>query len=155
MEDTIAHSSTKCKSSYRWICRLGARYVRFPTWVPEKADVSRRIACRRENKRQDCRPSESWHGKGEVSIRAARKISAGTAVPAFNDIFLKSVRKRGRVYELGLMAAFKLRTGRLFEDAAKAPMMLSKGKLPLLGNSVSGRAHRKAMFRRAIEGGAR
>jgi mannose-6-phosphate isomerase-like protein (cupin superfamily) len=25
MEDTIAHSSTKCKSGYRWICRLGER----------------------------------------------------------------------------------------------------------------------------------
>ena len=86
---------------------------------------------------------------------AEGKVAPGTAVPAFNEIFLKSVRKRGRVYELGLMAAFKLRTGRLFEDAAKAPMMLSKGKLPLLGRSVGGRAQRKAMFRRATEGGAR
>jgi heterodisulfide reductase subunit C len=86
---------------------------------------------------------------------AARKVASGTAVPAFNEIFLKNVRKRGRVYELGLMAAFKLRTGRLFEDAGKAPMMLSKGKLPLLGHSVGGRAERKAMFRRAAEGGAR
>jgi heterodisulfide reductase subunit C len=85
---------------------------------------------------------------------AEGKVVPGTAVPAFNEIFLKSVRKRGRVYELGLMAAFKLRTGRLFEDADKAPMMLSKGKLPLLAHSVGGRARRKAMFRRAAQGGA-
>jgi heterodisulfide reductase subunit C len=85
---------------------------------------------------------------------AERKVAQGTAVPAFNEIFLKSVRKRGRVYELGLMAAFKLRTGRLTEDAGKAPMMLSKGKLPLLAHSVGGRAQRKAMFRRATQGGA-
>jgi hypothetical protein len=51
------------------------------------------------------------------------------------------------------MAAFKLRTGRLLEDADKAPMMLSKGKLPLLGPRVRGRAQRKAMFLRATQGG--
>lgn len=74
-------------------------------------------------------------------------------VPVFNEAFLASVRNRGRVYELGLMVAYKLRTGRLMEDADKAPMMLSKGKLPLLGPQVSGRAERKAMFRRASQGG--
>jgi heterodisulfide reductase subunit C len=84
---------------------------------------------------------------------AAGQVVPGTAVPVFNDIFLKSVRKRGRVYEIGLMASYKLRTGRLFEDAGKAPMMLSKGKLPLLGPRVRGRAQRKAMFGRAAQGG--
>jgi len=74
-------------------------------------------------------------------------------VPVFNEVFLASVRNRGRVYELGLMASYKLRTGRLMEDADKAPMMLRKGKLPLLGPQVGGRAERKAMFRRASEGG--
>jgi heterodisulfide reductase subunit C len=84
---------------------------------------------------------------------AAGKVVAGTAVPVFNQVFLKSIRKRGRAYEIGLMAAFKLRTGRLLEDADKAPMMLSKGKLPLLGPRVRGRAQRQEMFRRAAEGG--
>jgi heterodisulfide reductase subunit C len=85
--------------------------------------------------------------------RAARKISAGTAVPAFNDIFLDAVRRRGRIYEMGLMVRFKLRTRRLFEDIGKAPMMLLKGKLPLFGTRIGGRAGRKAMFRRAAQGG--
>ena len=78
---------------------------------------------------------------------------AAGRVPVFNEAFLASVRNRGRVWELGLMAAYKLRTGRLMEDAGKAPMMLSKGKLPLLGPNVSGRAERKAMFHRASQGG--
>ena len=85
--------------------------------------------------------------------RAARKISAGTAVPAFNDIFLDAVRRRGRIYEMGLMVRFKLRTRRLFEDIGKAPMMLLKGKLPLVGPRIGGQAARKAMFRRAAQGG--
>ncbi len=72
-----------------------------------------------------------------------------TAVPTFNKAFLDSVRKRGRVHELGLMAVFKLRTGRFFEDMGKAPMMLTKGKLPLFGHRVSGRDKREELFRRA------
>ena len=85
---------------------------------------------------------------------ALRIMSHATGrAPVFNEAFLASVRNRGRVYELGLMASYKLRTGRLLEDADKAPMMLSKGKLPLLGPRVRGGAERKAMFRRASEGG--
>ncbi len=75
----------------------------------------------------------------------------GTAVPIFNDAFLKSVRKRGRVHELGLMAVFKLRTRRFFEDLDKAPMMLAKGKLPLLGGRVGGRPEREGLFNRAAK----
>jgi heterodisulfide reductase subunit C len=75
---------------------------------------------------------------------------AGTVVPVFNEVFLKSVRKRGRVHELSLMAAFKLRSRRLFADVDKAPAMLAKGKLPLLGSRVGGRKVREALFRRAV-----
>ena len=80
---------------------------------------------------------------------------AAGRVPVFNEAFLSSVRNRGRVYELGLMVAYKLRTGRLMEDADKAPVMLSKGKLPLVGPRVGGQAERKAMFRRASQGGGK
>jgi heterodisulfide reductase subunit C len=83
----------------------------------------------------------------------ARK-AAVAAVPVFNRAFLNGVRKRGRVHELGLMAAFKLRTRRFFEDVDKAPMMLSKGKLPLLGERVPGRRKREELFRRAVAAGA-
>ena len=53
--------------------------------------------------------------------RAAGKVSAGTAVPAFNDIFLDAVRRRGRIYEMGLMVRFKLRTRRLSKTSARPP----------------------------------
>jgi heterodisulfide reductase subunit C len=80
---------------------------------------------------------------------------ADTAAPVFNEAFLASVRKRGRVHELGLMATFKLKTRRFFEDMDKAPMMFRKGKLPLFGERVAGRREREGMFRRAAEGGER
>jgi heterodisulfide reductase subunit C len=83
-----------------------------------------------------------------LSLREG-KAAADTAVPVFNDAFLKIVRRRGRVHELSLMAAFKLRTRRLLEDTDKAPMMLMKGKLPLLGGRGGDRAEREELFRRA------
>ena len=78
---------------------------------------------------------------------------AGTAVPVFNEVFLDSVRTRGRVHELSLMAVFKLRSRRLFADVDKAPAMLAKGKLPLFGSRVGGKSQRKELFRRATKGG--
>jgi heterodisulfide reductase subunit C len=85
--------------------------------------------------------------------QAARKVSARTAVPAFNEIFLDAVRRRGRIHEMDLMVRFKVCTMRLFEDIGKAPSMLLKGKLPLLGPRVAGKAGRNLMFRRAAQGG--
>ncbi len=81
--------------------------------------------------------------------REAQMAHETTTVPVFNDVFLRSVRRRGRVYELGLMAAYKLRTMRLFEDVDKAPMMVMKRKIKLLPKNVPGRAERKRIFARA------
>jgi heterodisulfide reductase subunit C2 len=85
--------------------------------------------------------------------RAEGKAACGTAVTTFNDIFLDNVRRRGRIYEVGLMASFKLRTRRFFEDVGKLPMMLLKRKLPLLPKSMAGGGERKAMFKRIEQQG--
>jgi heterodisulfide reductase subunit C len=87
--------------------------------------------------------------------RSARTVTPATAVPIFNDIFLNAVRRRGRVFELGLMLRFKLRAKRLLEDAGKAPMMLRKGKLPLFGPRVGGKGERQALFSRAAGEGSK
>ncbi len=108
---------------------------------------------------------------------AAGMAAPGTAVPVFNRVFLKAVRQRGRVHEMGLMVEFKLRNLsavswnfslanarqrfmdacrdralQLFADADKVPMMIARGKLSLFGPRVRGKAQRKAMFRRAAGG---
>jgi heterodisulfide reductase subunit C2 len=81
--------------------------------------------------------------------RATAKVTKGSTVPVFNDIFLRTVRRYGRMHEMSLMASYKLRTGDLFTDAGKLPMMLRKGKLPLLPKLVRGAAERKRLFARA------
>jgi heterodisulfide reductase subunit C len=84
-----------------------------------------------------------------------RKVTPATTVAIFNEIFLNSVRKRGRVFEPGLMAAFKLRTWRLFDDLGKLPMMLTKRKLPFFPKSTGDRGQRQSMFKRAAAGAQR
>lgn len=82
-------------------------------------------------------------------MSVAAKSPGKSAVPTFNRIFMKAVRKRGRMNEAGLMAAFKLRTLRLFEDMGKLPMMLMKGKMPLWQAAAKGRREREQLFERA------
>lgn len=69
----------------------------------------------------------------------------------FHRSFLRSVRRNGRVYELGMMAAYKLRTGDFLSDAEKTGRMLAKGKLSLLPNRSDGAAEVRELFRRAEE----
>lgn len=67
----------------------------------------------------------------------------------FNRSFLNSVRHHGRVFELGMMIAYKLRSRDLFADADKAPQMLAKGKLSLLPKRSGSAGEVREVFRRS------
>jgi heterodisulfide reductase subunit C len=67
----------------------------------------------------------------------------------FNRSFLGSVRHHGRVFELGMMTAYKLRTGDLLADADKVPHMLAKGKLGLLPRRSGSAGLVREVFRRS------
>jgi len=72
-------------------------------------------------------------------------------VEKFNRSFLGSVRRHGRVYELGMMTAYKLRSGDLMSDVGKVPQMLAKGKLSLLPHRSRAAGQVREIFRRAEE----
>jgi heterodisulfide reductase subunit C len=63
--------------------------------------------------------------------------------------FLNSVRRHGRVYELGMLAAYKIRTRDLWSDLDKAPQLLSKGKLCLFPKKSRSAKEVQAVFKRA------
>ncbi len=69
----------------------------------------------------------------------------------FNRSFLGCVRHHGRVFEAGMMAAYKLRTGDLLADVDKVPQMLAKGKLSLLPKRSGSVKEVRQVFRRAEE----
>lgn len=53
-------------------------------------------------------------------------------IPLFNRMFLGTVRAFGRVYDLPMIAFYKLGTLNLKQDMDKFPTMLRKGKMALL-----------------------
>ena len=69
----------------------------------------------------------------------------------FNRSFLGSVRRHGRVFELGMMAVYKLRSGDLLADVGKFPKMLAKGKIRLLPHRSGDAKQVREIFRRAEE----
>ena len=67
-------------------------------------------------------------------------------VPAFNRAFLNSVKRFGRTYDIGMIAAYKLKTGSLIADTEKFPTMLKKGKIALLPPSGANKKTVKRIF---------
>jgi heterodisulfide reductase subunit C len=74
-------------------------------------------------------------------------------VKVFWDSFLGSVRKHGRVFEVGLLAAFIGRTGRVWTDIDLAPRIMPKGKLSLTPHPVHGKQEMDKIFKRFEEQG--
>lgn len=69
-------------------------------------------------------------------------------IRVFNEVMLGSMRQFGRVYELGMMSIYKLRTRDFFSDLTKFPTMLRKGKMKLMPPSVKGRGAVARIFDR-------
>jgi len=53
-------------------------------------------------------------------------------IVAFHRSFLDTIRHFGRLWEVGLIAEYKLRTRHCWQDVLLAPVMYGKGKLSLL-----------------------
>jgi heterodisulfide reductase subunit C len=66
----------------------------------------------------------------------------------FHRSFLDSVRYTGRLYEVGLVADYKMRSWRLLQDLALAPRMFLKGKLPLIPEVIRNRRSLKQIFKK-------
>ena len=88
-----------------------------------------------------------------LRIMAVERKAAGPDARGkeFNRSFLASVRRHGRVFELGMLTAYKLRSGDLFSDMDKGPAMLAKGKLSLLPKRSRSAGEVREVFRRAEE----
>jgi|SRR5450631_652110 len=70
-------------------------------------------------------------------------------IVAFHNAFLRSVEKAGRLYELGMVGDYKLRTGHFFKDLGVAPSMFFKGKMGLLPHGGANKREVAEIFARA------
>ncbi len=71
----------------------------------------------------------------------------------FHDVFLGSIKRYGRLYELGLAIQLNLKTGNLFKDAQYSWPMFSKGKLKLFPESINGLNQINKIYQAAREMG--
>jgi len=69
-------------------------------------------------------------------------------VRLFTDSFLKSVRRFGRSHELSMMAEYKLRSLRCFDDIDLAPGMLLRNKLPFVPHKIKRASEVSDIFKR-------
>ncbi|MCC6485273.1 MAG: 4Fe-4S dicluster domain-containing protein [Armatimonadetes bacterium] len=72
--------------------------------------------------------------------------SPETDVQSFHEVFLSSIRKSGRMHEAGLIAALKLKTGKLTKDIPLGLALLKKGRLNPLPDPVKDKAAVQAIF---------
>jgi heterodisulfide reductase subunit C len=92
---------------------------------------------------------------------ALRKLAVqrGTAkpegnVPLFNRAFLKTVEVFGRTYDIAMIAAYKLGSGKLKADTEKFPTMLRKRRIALLPPRGADRKTVRRIFKKTKENGA-
>jgi heterodisulfide reductase subunit C len=88
-----------------------------------------------------CDPARMIDGLREMSLaNAPRPISA------FHRSFLDQVRANGRMFELGLVIQYKLRSGMLLNDALSTPGLISRGKLKFVPSPIKGVADVRRIF---------
>lgn len=69
-------------------------------------------------------------------------------VKIFWDSFLNSVRRHGRVFEMGLIAQYIAKTGRILTDVDLGTEMLPKGKLHFKAHDIVGKEEVVDIFNR-------
>jgi heterodisulfide reductase subunit C len=76
-------------------------------------------------------------------------------VPLFNRLFLGTVKRFGRSYDLPALAAYKLRTGNVAADMEKLPGMLRKRKMAVLPPSGADKKTVQHIFGKTERGKAK
>jgi len=121
------------KSHSLWLC---ATCESCTVRCPNNIDVARVMDCLRHMARRE----------GYVAERPVR---------TFWDAFLASVRKHGRAFEMGLVAVYMMKTGRVWTDVDAAPHMVRSGKLSLKPHPIQGVHEMEKIFERFVEQGGR
>jgi heterodisulfide reductase subunit C2 len=84
----------------------------------------------------------------QKSFRAKKTNPQAQKIIAFHKSFLDSINYTGRLYEMGLIVDYKMRTGAMMQDVAVAPKMFVKGKLNPIPEVIKGRKKVATFFNR-------
>lgn len=87
------------------------------------------------------------------SLRLGKANPKARDILAFHRAFLDSVRYTGRLFEMGQVIDYKLRSGHFLQDMLQAPWMFLAGKLHLLPERVRNRRQLARIFARTLKAG--
>jgi heterodisulfide reductase subunit C len=85
------------------------------------------------------------------SLAEKKRHPAAKKIIAFHKAFLDSVNTTGRLYEVGLIADYKIRSGSLIQDIGVAPKMFMKGKLNPFPELIKDRKKMSEIFRKTLK----
>jgi heterodisulfide reductase subunit C len=80
------------------------------------------------------------------SIRLKKTHKEAKNIIRFHKAFLNTVKRNGRLHEMGLILDYKYRSLNLFQDVALSPVMFLKGKLKIIPEKIKNRRNIKHIF---------
>ena len=98
---------------------------------------------------------------GVMDFLRERSLNKGMTNPgakniiAFHKSFLDSINQTGRLYELGLVGEYKLRSFKMGQDVNLVPSMLAKGKLHFIPEIIKGRKSMLSIFNKTLKKGGK
>jgi len=92
-----------------------------------------------------CDPARVTDALRELALAHDPKV-APQPIRAFHKAFLNQIYASGRLGEVGLVVAFKMTGGPLFQDVLSAPGMMTRGKLPLTHKKIKGYKEIRRIF---------
>jgi heterodisulfide reductase subunit C len=84
----------------------------------------------------------------QEALRLGKVHPQARDILAFHKSFLNSVRATGRLYEMGLISGYKMRTLHLLQDLPVAPKLFFRGKLKIKPHAVADKAAVARIFER-------
>jgi len=118
------------KSNTIWLC---AQCMTCATRCPREVDISRVMESLR------------------IEAKQRRIPCPESEVGVMDNVFLETVRRRGRLQELESIMRLKLGTGKLFKDIPLGIKLVMKGKIALLPRTQSCAREVRRLFRRVRE----
>ncbi len=85
----------------------------------------------------------------KVAVEAG--LASDKDVWLFDELFLESVKRHGRLHELEAIMRYKMAKKNFFEDVGMGMNMLRKGRMGILPHNIKDRAGFKNMFKKAEE----
>jgi heterodisulfide reductase subunit C2 len=85
-----------------------------------------------------------------IMARREGKVSEKD-VKTFYDAFLDSIRQHGRLFEVGTLMSYNLRSGNFMADADLGPKVMSRNKIHFMPKNIKGRDKVAQIFKRFKE----